>query len=165
MSGDLEATHPFVLPWAPPAGEPAPKRLLMPAPPSLPEADRPPLDEEDLVSAAVVLDVLATRTRALAAAPTLLAEVGVTLAEVGALAGMDAERLAALLAHAAGATGAGRESVCRRLRWLASPAGAETTDARAVASALRRIERGAALVLREARLVLEASTAPDFRQV
>src|SRR5688572_21098113 len=60
---------------------PSPSRIV----PEIPAADRVELDDEALAAAAVVLDVLATRTRRLEAAPSILAEVVDVVSGVAAL--------------------------------------------------------------------------------
>ncbi len=134
--------------------------------PSLADEDRSSLDEQGLVAAAVALDVLATRTRKLAATPTLLAELADTLRSVGGLGGVESENVPALLAHARSRSGTARAALCLTLAGNLEDAhaGAAVTTPESLWVALRRVEQAAGLVVREARLRLEARDKVNYRQ-
>ncbi|MBI3179804.1 MAG: hypothetical protein HYZ27_09090 [Deltaproteobacteria bacterium] len=133
--------------------------------PSLADEDRAALDEQALVAAAVALDVLATRTRKLSIAPTLLADLCGALLAVGRLGGVEEAALPELLDHAASRSGAARRAMCLALaHTMARASHAAVTTPESLAAALRRGELAAALVVREARLRLEAKDKVDYRQ-
>ena len=130
--------------------------------------DRVAVDEATLLSAAVLLDVLATATRRLEARPAVLAEVVQVAVDLGAHGVDDAdERLEALVALAAGDAGARRAELAMTLAAALSgdDAGEAATPTPAgVATALRRIEAATQLAVREARAVLEARATPELHQ-
>lgn len=130
--------------------------------------DRVEVDEATLLSAAVLLDVLATATRRLEARATVLADVAHIAVDLGAQgADDDDERLEALVALAAGDVGARRGELAMTL--AAALGGDEAGEAAAptpagVATALCRIAAATQLAVREARAVLEARVTPELRQ-
>jgi hypothetical protein len=153
------------LPWAScgPPRPPAPTQRLL-APPSLPEEDRTLVDPEHLLAAAVALDVLRTGTRALVAAPSILSDLAAVLLRLGTLSGMDAQRQTTLMSHAAGEIGEKRQRLCGHLAARARAlAPGRRTDPAAVERAVREIERGAELVIRDARLLVESQAATTYR--
>jgi hypothetical protein len=134
------------------------------APPALPAADRVDLDERTLLSAAVVLDVLASATRRLDAQATVLADLAQVAVEIRGHGAEDVEaRLEALVVVAAGDAGARRAEVATTLAALAGDGATSPTPA-TVAAALRRIEAATRIAVREARAVLEARGTPDVHQ-
>jgi hypothetical protein len=146
--------------------------------PSIPDADRGPFETRGLVSLAVVLDVLATLTRQLKDGSTILADLTGALLEVGSLGGIDAKAEERLIAHAASRAGQIRATLSRQVasRMQARPLPeAEITATavtlavpstpRAVRKAVQRVEAATEVVLREARLRLEAQEkGTEYRQ-
>lgn len=138
--------------------------------PSVPEEDREPLDIDALLSAAVALDVLTTRTKPVQERATILSELAEVSVSVGEEGGLGDGGLAELIAIAAGPVGTSRERL--RQTWSdpeLQPEGEEillpqSTPA-TVANALRRLERGGSAVIREACLLLDALSETEYRQI
>ena len=172
----------------PERGRPAAQRGIMPPVlpatlpfkphPSIPDADRRALEPRALMSLAVALDVLATLTRQVAGGDTILADLTTVLLEVGALGGIDGAAEERLLSHAASRAGQIRATLSRQVasRMQAQPMVESEVTAtavtlavpstpRAVSRAVRRIEAATEVVLREARLRLEArEKGTEYRQ-
>jgi hypothetical protein len=166
------------------------RRLLVPAlravglpaepHPSVPPEDRRPVQQADLISAAVALDLLATQTRKLESERTVLSGLAVVLLHVGSLGGIDEAAVERLLGFAESATGRNRASLARqlaaRMQRAAAPHPADDgkmaplartprpTSPASVADALRRIETAANRAIGEARLRLEAQEPIDYKQ-
>jgi hypothetical protein len=146
--------------------------------PSIPDNDRRRLETRALMSLSVALDVLATLTRQVAGGETVLADLTASLLQVGALGGIDDAAEDRLLSHAASRAGQIRASLSRQVasRMQAQPRaeGEATATAmslalpstpRAVSRAIRRVEAATEVVLREARLRLEAQEkGTEYRQ-
>ncbi|MBI5511866.1 MAG: hypothetical protein HY903_24180 [Deltaproteobacteria bacterium] len=138
--------------------------------PSIPDEDRAHLDPEALLSAAVALDVLATRTRPIRPDSDVLLHFAEALLAVGQLGGIDDAAKTRLLEHAASRSGQLRGLLSREVaaRMQAAPRPVSEVTAvtaataitpstpRTVAHAVHRIEKAAARVVAEARLRLEA---------
>jgi hypothetical protein len=142
--------------------------------PFIPDEDRTSLRRDALVSLAVVLDVLATRTRRIEATRTLLTQLTAVLLDVGLLGGLDGSAIRRLLDHAANHVGHSRAALTRHLCECMFLAGRsadsdqETSAAstpRAAGRALRRLEAAAQVVIQEATLRLEAQEGVEYRQV
>ncbi len=138
--------------------------------PSVPEEDREPLDLDALLSAAVALDVLTTRSKQVEARPTILSELAETAVSVGVEGGMGEAGLHELIQIASGPVGASRERL--RETWSdpeLQPEGEEIllpqSTPETVANALRRLERGGAAVLRESCLLLDALAETRFESI
>ena len=165
---------------AAPSGLPmlTPSTLPFKPAPSIPDADRPPFEARALTSVAVALDVLSTLTRKIPEGSTILADLTAALLEVGTLGGIDDLAEERLLAHAGSRAGQARAALGRqvvsRMQALPLPVTEHTATAitltvsstpRAVTKAVRRIESAAAVVVREARLRLEAQEkGTEYRQ-
>jgi hypothetical protein len=146
--------------------------------PSIPETDRRTLDSRALMSLAVALDVLATLSRQVEGGDTVLADLTAALLQVGTLGGIDSKAEERLLSYAASRAGQIRATLSRQVAssMRAQPmAAAEVTGTgvtvavlstpRAVSRAVRRIEAATDVVLREARLRLEAQEkGTEYRQ-
>jgi hypothetical protein len=139
--------------------------------PTIPESDRAAVDDELLLRVAVVLDVMATATRRLAAGPTILAEltaIAARVANAGATGEEEETAMASLLAAAASEAGDGRavlaRSISERLATAEMGPAPVLSTPTSVAAALRRTEQLAQAVVTAARLLLEAQADVTFRQ-
>lgn len=163
-AGAMTAPVPYGAPYRPP--------------PTIPDEERCPLCRDALVSLSVGLDVLATLTRRIAAAPPVLQDLTAALRRAGETNGIDTDGLDALLAFAQSDAGQARAYVCPKLAESTQDAVAPMVNAaesgtgpiatgstpQSAADAIRRLEAAATLVVREARLLLEKRNDIDYRQ-
>lgn len=138
--------------------------------PSVPEEDREPLDLDALLTAAVALDVLTTRSKLIDGRPTILSELVETTVSVGVEGGLGEAGLHELIAIASGPVGMSRERL--RETWSdpeLQPEGEEIllpqSTPQTVANALRRLESGGAAVIREACLLLDALAETRYESI
>ncbi len=137
--------------------------------PTLDDGDVIALDEHQLLCAAVALDVLTTWTQALAAVPTVLVTLTELLTRLAAL-GSEGGFGEALLQHAQSDEAGERSTLARELSACLARASAQEdpeasrSSPNSVAAALRRLERLGAIVVHDARLLVEAQQAIDYRQ-
>jgi len=139
--------------------------------PTIPEEDRPDLSdfEEDVVSLAVALDILATMTRVMAVDPTILQRLTRAALHVGELGGLGEATVESLLTYAGTDVARARAQLTRALGSCMSEAAAtpEETEAvpstpESVARALQQVEAAAELTVREAILLLQAHEPFDY---
>lgn len=138
--------------------------------PSVPDEDRPDKNVDATIQGAVALDVLCTWTRALSATPTVLAELTALLVRLVSLGKeADEDPTAELLALASSETARRRALLTADLAAkLATACGDDqggATSPASVAAAVRRIERLATLVVRDAELLLDTHETVDYQQV
>lgn len=171
--------HAFVtLPWAqhiwdtPAAPDVRDTMISAFAPPTLDPDDRGETRPADVVSLAVVLDLLATRLRKVAQGPTLLAQATQDAVGVGLLGGADGDAVCArLLALSQNPTAQARatfvaafgQSMHAVIDTRAAPERASTQDA--VAHAMARVTQATELVIREAELLLAQRRARSSWQI
>jgi len=136
--------------------------------PSIPAEDQLPLDDNDLISLAVILDVLATHIRRLSPDAAILADLGKIMLRIAALSGAGDTEITEILSHAAGPTGQGRVILRVQLAQILSAVtladrGAEPVQAGPdeVASAAQRIVATTEQVIGE--VVLRQESASDIR--
>ena len=142
--------------------------------PNIADDDRGKPNDEAALRAAVALDVLATWTESLTDKPTILGDVTEILTRLAALGRTVEESDAeanALLLQAQSTAADERVHLARK---MALPYQEDSNDAtgptpllptpESVAQALRRIEKMAALVVREAHLLLETYEGTEYHQ-
>lgn len=136
--------------------------------PSLPTEDQIPLDENDLVSGAVILDVLATHIRRLSPEAAILADLGKIMLRISALSGAGDMEITELLAHAEGPTGQGRvllrvplTQILRAATATESEAEPPQAGADEIASAAEKIVAMTEQVINE--VVLRQDSASDLK--
>ena len=149
-------------------------------PPVLDAADRTPHDSGALISLAVALDVLSTRTRVLEDSqdPQVLAKLTQLTWEVGALAADKPASPTRLLDLAESSAASERARIsadmCTELAKHASAAGVPPTpgltlgpasDPTTVLASARRLEKAAKLVVQEACLNLATRSILDYRAI
>ena len=145
--------------------------------PSIPEEDRSPpsvQELENLIAAAVALDVLGTDLALLEEGSAVLHDLTASLLKVGALGGIDAGALQRLLHFAAGASGSGRATVSLRLAQALSgeaeidpesePNPPPPSSPTSVLQAIERIIRAAHLIVEHATLALQTQEEVRYWQ-
>lgn len=130
------------------------KDPAIPSKTQIPERDRKLFDPDAWLSAAVALDVLATRLGAFEGKLVPIDEVVRVAIEVGIMGGLDTDEVTEMLTDAAGEIGNARAEVAPLL-----------TQPRDVQRAIRLVRHGAQALVREARLELEAGAMTNYRQV
>ena len=155
-----------------PAAYPSPQRIppelrqqglpLSPVP-TVPREDRRELVDEEALALAVTLDILGTRLETLTSEPAVLHRTTEVLLGVGALAELGEDRARELLDLGESSEGARRRELAPR---LGAPPGepAPRPGPGAVIEAIRRVEAGATLVVRDGTLILQARAPVDFWQ-
>jgi hypothetical protein len=138
-------------------------------PPSLPDSDRAPATRDELMRAAVALDVLGTDLGRIAATPSVLHALTGALARTGRLAGLDAAALAELLSFADGPAGVDRALVSRELAACtaaARGAGEPTPSTpESVAAAVAHVVGAARIAVRDATLLVQTGPLVEYRGV
>lgn len=149
--------------------EPAPRDPARPAhelpPPVIDETDRGDLDEAAWMSAAVALDVLATRLAPLKPSTGIIEAAVHRAVEVGALAGLAAQTLEALVEHAAGETGTRREQFTQYVRRKARAVAATPANPSDVHAAVQRLVLGARTLVHEARIAAETAASLELNRI
>lgn len=144
--------------------------------PTLSEEDRPPRVEEELFSAAVILDILSTSTREIPPEANIFSRLTEVLLLLGDLSGLTEEDRHSQLATADGPEGRTREHLAALLNEhlsappLNPPSSAPPTCLDGVATplgvrnSLDFLEHLAGQLVNEARLLLESQEVIEYRQ-
>ena len=147
---------------------PRPAGMAAAGKPTIPRGDAVVAREQDVLAAAVIIDVLATQTSKLFNEPTVLADLtSVCLALLAIGNDESGGRARELVVFAAGPGGAQRAAIARSLTEVLGDGDAATfspCSPSSVADALRRIETMARIVMREAVAILEARDTTTYHQ-
>ena len=167
-SEHLPASHSTHQPAPLPGG--TVKAATTPTPPAIDEADRALLDNESLTRAAMVLDIISSKTATLAGGPPILDELSGALIEVARVCQLNDQSAEHLLRTVRGDEGARREVLSRNMQSCQNkihPSSDATAlwEPKDVQHALRQIETLTQLVIRETTLILDAESLIDYRKV
>lgn len=155
------------------AGGHAARPIFRPLP-EVPIDDRGDYAPASLVSLAVALDVLSTLTRRMPTDALILDGLAAILLHVSALGGASADAASKLVGYARTAAASERARLSQALAGQAQESGITTVAAESVpgasspasvAAATHRLEAAAAILVRDARLLLAAQEGIDYRQV
>ena len=140
------------------------------SPPAIDEADRTLIDPESLIRAAMVLDILSSKTSRLPSGPAILDELSGSLIEVARACQLEDHSAEDLLEAVRAEAGTERELLSRSIQLSQNKMTTSHDDTARwkptdVQYALRQIETVARLVIREATLVLDAESLVDYRKV
>ena len=155
----------------PPLHPPSPVNQLSDCdPPEIDETDRTMLDTESLVRAAMVLDILATKTTSLTSGPAILDELSGSLIEVAHACKLTDQSAEELMTVLRGADGAHRELLSRSIQSSQNGISEQSElESRCapddVARALEQIATLTRVAIREATLVLDSESLVDYRKV
>ncbi|MBN1962436.1 MAG: hypothetical protein JW841_15995 [Deltaproteobacteria bacterium] len=136
--------------------------------PTIPASDKGNVNNSDIISAAVIIDVLTTLTTKLDDAPTILADLAaITLTLLNIGKNQDGQRAQRLMQFAISNSGFARATLSKNL--ISALQHSQNINRvctpHSVAGALRKIEEMGQIIIREALAVLEARETTVYHQV